>query len=355
MTALLYFLIFALAGFIGMYSLYKPQCNKYAQTLKFSYSMLPMPYIYTLYVCGTLIAFFGFDNIDFIETLTFWRMIMPLLLSPLVYASCMFLSERKAFLVTLLCIALTVWLQPLGEGSPLPQLPIWLVQLILFVFASVYCLGGILNNFIPHTFVITQTMVLLGLGGMACLGAAPIYFALCGGILAGILTAYLCINFYDVKIEIDNATAITVSYMVCALMLMNSGEMGFSSCVVLTSIFWAELLFALWQRFFVTRSGSLTENTNFYLAAQNLSLKALILSILKICGVIMFLAWFQLYSVNGYSLIIVSVCIALWMCASLNSAFGSKRSLKEINSEFIADIKQSIQETKDALNKKRKD
>ena len=355
MSNLLYFFICVLFGFIGMYAGYKPQVDKYAQTLKFSYSMLPLPYIYLFYVVCAVFAFFWLNNNDFIEDFTFVRMIVPLILTPVVYGACMLLNTKSAFVVTVACVAITVWLQPIGEGNAYPALPTWLLQLIILVLASVYCWGGMLRNFIPHTLLIPQITLLLGLSGMAFLGAAPMYTAICAGVLVGALGGYLSINFYDVKIEIDNAAAIALSYMVCSLILMNIGEMGLPSCIILTSVFWAELLTALWRYFFVSRSGLLYENTNYYLAAQKVTVKVLVLSIFKVSAIMMFLAWFQLYSVNGYSLIIVSICVALWLNSSMGSANGGKQTLREINRDVMENIKQGIQETKDALSQKRKD
>jgi hypothetical protein len=355
MNNLFLYLIFAIVGMVGMYALYKPQVNKYEKTLNFSYMMLPLPYILGLYALGSVAAFFMSENADFIETLTATRVFVPLVLTAVIYAVGFCLSERLFFLVTIACVGLTVWLQPIGDGNAYPELPIWGLQLLIFVFACVYCLGGMISNFLPHTLLIPQIMLLLGLSMMSALGAAPLFVAFCSAILIGVLSGYLSINFYEVKIEIDNAAAVALSYLVCSLLLFNSGELGLPSCIILTSVFWAELLSAFWRRFFVVRSGSLAENTNYYLAAQVLSVKALVLSILRVCVVILFIAWFQLYAVNGYSLVIISLFVALWLNGSIGSPNGGKRSLKEINREFLADLKQSIAETKEVLGKKDKD
>ncbi|MBQ8482047.1 MAG: hypothetical protein IJ532_05885 [Alphaproteobacteria bacterium] len=355
MNDLLYFFICVLFGFAGMYIGYKPQSDKYAQTLKFSYLMLPLPYIYVFYAVCAIFAFFRLNNNDFIEDLTFWRVIVPLISAPIIYGACTVLSERRALLITIVCVALTVWLQPVGEGNSYPALPIWLLQIIILILAFVYCWGAMLNNFLPHTLLIPQITLLLGLAGMAFLGAAPLYIALCAGALLGALGGYLSINFYDVKIEIDNAAAITLSYMVCSLVLMNIGEMGLPSCAILTCVFWVELLTALWRYFFISRSGSLYESTNYYIAAQRLTVKELVVSISKVSAVMMFLAWFQLYSVNNYSLVIVAFCVALWLNGSMGSMSGGKQTLREINQDVMENIKQGIQETKDALSQRRKD
>ena len=355
MTALLTYLSFAVFGFLAMYFAYKPQCQKYEQTLSFSYAMLPMPYIYVIYALGSISAFFLLDNSDFIETLTIGRMLTPLILAPVIYLACVFLNARSAFIITIGCIALTVWMQPIGEGNAFQELPVWLLRLIIIIMASIFCWESLLNNFIPHTLLIPQIVILSGLSIMTFFGATPVYIALCAAVLIGALSGYLSINFYEVKIEIDNASAVAITYMLCSLLLFNIGELCFPSCIILTAIFWAELIVAICRKWLIVRNGSLIENTNCYLAAQNLTVMELTVNMIKVCGIITFIAWFQLYAVNSYSLIIISLFIAIWLGNSMYLPNGGKRTLKEINQDFIADLKQGIADTKEALSRKRKD
>lgn len=355
MNNLFLYLLFITIGVLGMYLMYKPQINKYEQTLNLSYLVLPLPYIYGLYALGSLVAYFISENTDFIETLTFTRMIVPLILAPVVYAAGIFLSERMAFVTTIACVALTVWLQPIGDGNSYPEIPVWSLRLLIFIFASIYCLGGIVQNFLPHTLLVPKMVFLFGLIMMAIFGACPAYAALSAAVLLGALGGYLSINFYEVKIEIDDAAAIAISYMVCSLLLLNVGELCLPSCIILTSVFWAELIVALCRRYFIIRAGSLAESTNYYAAAQVLTVKGLTQGMLKICGIMMFISWFQLYSVNGYSLLIVSLLVALWLNNSISLPNGGKQTLKEINQNFVTDLKQNISEAKEALNRGRKD
>lgn len=351
MNTLLIYVIFVIAGFTGMYIAYKPQSDKYSQTLTFSNFMLPLPYIYLLYLSGSLSAYFLFDNQDFIEPLTLWRMVLPLLAAPLIYASGLFLNQQLSTLITIFLIAVTVWIQPLGDGNSYPEMPIWAIRLIVTILACIYCLGALVCNSLPHILIIPQIVTLAGLSVMASLGAVPVYTAMCAAVLIGALCAYLSINFYDVKIEIDNAAATALSYMICSLLLYNLGEMSFPSCAILTTIFWSELIVAVWRRFFIVRSGSLAENTNYWLAAQNYTIKTLSMGILRISCIIMFIAWFQLYAVNTYTLTIIAVGISIWLNNSLSS-LNNSRSFKQINRDFVDNIKQNIAQAKDAFNSK---
>ena len=116
---------------------------------------------------------------------------------------------------------------------------------------------------------------------------------------------------------------------------------------------WVEIVSAVWRRLFVTHSGMWRENTNYYEAAKIYTLQGLSANILRICVVLLFIGWFQLFAANQYSLLIVAFFLALW----LNNLQGQRQpnSLKEINREFVTELKQNIQETKELLTRKTKD
>ena len=94
------------------------------------------------------------------------------------------------------------------------------------------------------------------------------------------------------------------------------------------------------------------ENTNYYWLASHTSAQLAVTSMAKISAVLLFLAWFQLFSVNSYSLPIVTFIIIYWLNGSIGNA--QKKTLKQINKEFVEGLKQNINETKKALKKKEK-
>jgi hypothetical protein len=115
---------------------------------------------------------------------------------------------------------------------------------------------------------------------------------------------------------------------------------------------WAEILTALWMRFMETHSGMLRENTNYYRLANLLTVQELSVTILRICVVLLFIGWFQLFSVNQYSLLIVAFGLAFWLNSS--GGKGSPATIKEINKEFVEEFKQNLEETKNILTRNKK-
>lgn len=356
MNAALMILLFAICGFIAMYISFAPVVKKYMQTLQFKIWMLPLWYVLTFYTVGSVAAYFLLDNHDFIEPLTFSRAILPIGLALIIYIASLIESRIGFMLTTVAAVGLAVWMQPIGDGSPFPKLDVNIVRCTIVVFGVIFCLLYRLMNSTTQAFAIPLLAILFGLIVLGIIGAIPMFSALCATILLGILMAFLNINYYGAKINMDCGSCAAVAFLVFYLLILQIGEFSFMSCAVLTGVFWAELLSALWYRYFVTHSGNLLENTCYYEAATKYSHHILAINIAKICTVNVFLAWFQLFSVNTFSMPLITLLIILW----LNSSFGRSdknepKNLKEINQAFVKDLKQNIQAAKDALKISKED
>ena len=354
MLTLLYSGLFFLLGFVAISLLIKPQIHKYQESLEMTFTMLPLPYMLGIYAIGSIGIYYSFSNADFIESLTLIRVITPVLFAALLYFMSFIVSRFWLAILTVFCLSVTVFLQPFSGDALFPEIPQLLTKLLIIAFFSVYCLGSRIMNLLPHTFIIPNIIVLVGLIVIAFLGASPLYIGLSCALLAGILGGYLGQNFLQVKIDFDDDAALVIAYLVSSLLLMNMGEFCFPSCLILTSVFWAELLIAMWNKYFSVRTGTLSENTNYYIAAQKYSVQVLTLNIFKIGVVTLFLAWFQLFAENQYSLPIVALLITLWLNGNIGQHL-EKKSLKQVNREFVDELKQNINEAKKILQNKSED
>ena len=355
-SALMMFFLFFCCGFGAMYICFAPQARKYLQTLQLKFYMLPIIYIWLFYSAGCLSAYFLTDNHDFIEPLTLTRLLLPLGLSALIYAASV-LFEGFGFIITL-CVAtvILVLAQPLGQGSSFPELPHWIVQTGAIIFGIVFCLFYRLMNSTLQSFIIPILAIMFGISILSVLGAAPMFCALNAAVFMGLLAAYFSINFYGDKIDLDNGSCAVIAFLTFSILVMNIGEFCFVPCLIFTTVFWVELISALWHKYIVTHEGSLMENSNYYLAATKYSHNILAMNIFKICAICVFLGWFQLFSINTFSLPLIALLIIMW----LNTSFGRSnadepKNLKEINQAFVQDLKQNIQTAKDVLTTKQKD
>ena len=347
------FLALWIAGFLAMFVSYAPVTEKYLKTLNFKLYMLPFPYILFYFACGSIGAYFLTDNTDFIEPINALRIALPIILAAAIYLMSM-LSVRWLFAVLVtVCVSAVVLIQPIGGGSAFPSLPIWLIQALTIIFGVIYCLGYSMMNSTPQALIIPSVMTLLGLCILSGIGAAPVYSAYAAAVFTGVLVAYLGVNFHADKIDLDNGACTAIAFLIFSLLVLQLGEFSFPSCMIFTAVFWAELAFALWHKYVVSRTGTLQENTNYYLAGLRLDFNALGLNISKICIITLFLGWFQLFSVNHYSLFLIALVIALWLNSSLGQNENAPQGIKEINREFVKNLKQSLKEAKDVISQSR--
>ncbi|MBQ9034358.1 MAG: hypothetical protein IJ099_00150 [Alphaproteobacteria bacterium] len=355
-SMLLIFLLFFLSGFIAMYLCFAPLARQYLRTLKFKPYMLPLLYIWLFYAIGSIGIYFVSDHNDFIEPLSAMRVILPLGLAVIIYGANILCSGFIFNAILAAAVVCLVLAQPAGPGIPLYGVPTWYIQLAVVVIGFVFCRFYIIMNSTLQTALIPLLMILLGVSMLSALGAAPMFSALCAAILLGILAAYMAINYNDVKIDLDDGSCISIAFLVFSLMVLQFGEFSFTSCLMFSAAFWAELIAAIWYRYVVIHAGSLSENTNYYVAATKYSTHILSMNILKISTISLFLGWFQLFSVNNYSLPFIAVLLILWLNHSFaRTEADEPQKLRDINRSFVEDVKQNIKNAKEAIETVKKD
>lgn len=346
---LLVFVALVLIGLLGAMFIYTPISNKYAQTFDLKPYMLPFSYILTFYICGTLAIYYLLPRKDFIQTLTTARAFIPLLLASVIFISSMLFSRLTLALITFACIAFTVWLQPFGEGFPYPQIPVWAAKTLLTIFFAVFCIFYGVMNSLPQIMAVPTIIILLAVSILAALSAAPAYLALSAALIIGPLLGYLSVNLNTIKIPFDNGSCCALAYLTANILLLNASEFSFSSCLIFTNVFWAELLIALWNKFIIIKSGPLYEHTLYYQAAEKFNMQVLLINISRICTIGMFIGWFQLYAVNQYSLILVSLAVLLWLNYNFVNPTETK-NIKQINKQVLSDIKENFYDVKKSIS-----
>ncbi|MBR3502035.1 MAG: hypothetical protein IKO06_03925 [Alphaproteobacteria bacterium] len=352
--AFLYYVLFLLFGCAAMYCSFAPQAKKIEKNGKFTFFMQPIIYVFFLYALGSVGAYYLTDNHDFIAGLNLGRIILPLGCAIFIYAASFVFGERASIVAVLMSVAACVFYQNVEPGFVPFGLNVYVFKFLAIVFFSVFCLCYNILNVLPHTIVIITSVMLMGVSLLSGVGGAPAYLALVSAILIGSLFGFLSVNFNRVKIEFDDISCCILAFLVANLLILDIPELSFSSCVVFTLVFWAELAIAAYRRFFISKTGSLRENSYLLSVAQKLTIGALMNNIFKIGLVAVFFGWFQLFSVNQYSLILVTFFVVLWLNTSMGAnLLQTPKSLKQINSEFIADIKKNFNETISQIKNKK--
>lgn len=349
--SLFYYAVFLIFGFFAMYAVFAPLVKKFEKSGKMAFSMQPILYVFFIYCLGAVGAYFLSDNRDFVSIPDFARIIAPLVCVVLIYVSALLFGEKTSSVVLVLSVALCVFLQTLDAKAVPFGLNEIVFKVLATIFFSGFCLGYKVLNVLPHTIVIISSTMLFGVSFLAGIGAAPVYLALVSAILIGSLVAYMGVNLQQVKIEFDDTACMLLAFMMANIFLLDAGEMSFCSCIIFTLVFWAELSIALYNKFFINKSERLVFNSHIFAAAQKLPLITLMSNVFKLGLIAVFFGWFQLFSVNQYSLLIVTYVIILWLNTSMGAnLLQAPKSLKQINAEFVEDIKQNLKETKDTIS-----
>lgn len=349
---LLYILLFLFAGFLGMYMIYTPIANRYAKTLEAKTYMQAVFSIFFIYAIGASGAYFLIDKSDFVSNITAYNVFVPLVLTAVVYLAQILCRKMLNWVILALCVGVCVHLRFISEDSIPFGFNIWAYKAFLILFFTLFCHYFYAINAIVHTLTIPSVFMTFGLVLLGILGAAPIYLAICASLLCGILCAYTIINLNEVKIGLNRTDCTVLAFLLANLFILDSGEISFTSCIIFTMIFWTELLRAVWRKFMVSKSGTLEENTGYFQALQHAPLPLISKNLAKVSGVGLFIGWFQLFSVNQYSLLIVSFLIIYWLNGSVeNACIGNTQSLKEANKDFVQNIKQTIRDARSNIAK----
>lgn len=349
--AFLYYVLFLLFGFVAMYAAFAPQAKEFEKKEKFSFFMQPILYVFFIFALGAIGAFSLVDLTDFITQLSFVRIILPLILVPLIYAAAFLFGKKTMNAAVILSVAVCVFLAPL-EAKFVPfGLNEFGFKVLAIAYFSAFCLGFKVLNYLPHTISVVSITMLMGVSLLSAIGGAPVYLSLISALLMGSLLAYLGVNLHRVKVEFDDVSCAVLAFLLANIFMLDMGEMSFSSCIIFSMVFWAELALAGWKKVFVSKRGNLIENSHIYAAAQKLTLATLMSNIFKIGLVCLFFGWFQLFSVNQYSLPIISFFVAIWLDFSMGAnLLQTPKTLRQINAEFVADIKQNLKDTKETIS-----
>lgn len=349
--ALLYYVAFLLFGYVAMYGAFAPQTKKLEKTGNFSFFMQPILYISLIYALGSIGAFFSIDTSDFIVPLNVTRVILPLILVPVIYLAAFLFGEKAMSIAVIASVVICVFSTSIETKFVPFGLNEYVFKFLAVIYFSIFCLGFKVLNYLPHTISIVSINMLIGVSLLSAIGGAPVYLALLSALLIGALSAYLGINLHRVKIEFDDVSCAILAFLISYVFMLDMGEMSFGSCVVFSMIFLGELALAIWKKLFISKSGSLIENSHIYTAAQKLTLAILMSNIFKVGIVCLFFGWFQLFAVNQYSLPIITFLVVIWLNSSMGAnLIQTPKTLKQINAEFVRDIKQNLQETKETLS-----
>ncbi len=293
------------------------------------------------------------DN-DFIHTFSPLELFVPLILTGICYAVSLFPQTAKFLDVAIILSAsiASIFL-PTDFLMFNGYLPLWADRLAIIMLWSIFsCFYYVLNG-IDGILPIFNSSYFAMLILLSVFDAAPLLYGMIGLSLFTVNTGFMVVNWFPAKISLSNNSCKIFGFMIGSIIVFCSTENLAPCFAVILTIFVLELLQSLIKKFSLReRYADLETNTICYQAhIKGLTPEQVCFSISKIEIIFIIMGCFQAYLPNAYSLPIVSIILAAWFLERLKNWNEPKQNLKEINQEFMDDLRQNINEIKNKINR----
>lgn len=289
------------------------------------------------------------DVISPVSTLSFY---LPFVFAGLIYFSFLFQSSKLTNVVILACSILSAFLFLKNDSLLFSNLiPASWEKLIFGILIFLITLSSKLLNRLNNIFSAFITTFLVGIVALSLVGGLPLNFGLMAALWVGTWLAYFQFNIFDVKISLNDGAIMSSAFLLSTFLIGSANELSFPSVFILTVYLLAELIWAIVHHFFSkSEATDISEQTVYFNVYQkDVTLFALYIAIFKLGFVNVFLALFQLYAPNAFTLPFLSIIINLWLLSKLNNFDQPDLNLKETSKQFVEDIKENMNEIKNNL------
>ena len=339
-------------GFTGFY-VYKQKAQTLSSAfLKKELAFAPI-YISSVIILS-LLYFITPKEDDFIHDFSALELFVPLLLAGICYVLTLFTQTAKFINIFIIAaISISVYFLPPDFLMFKGYLPLWADRLAIILLWSVFsCFYYILNG-VDGILPIFSASYLICLIILSLFDAAPAFYGLTGLALLCINGSFLAYNWFPAKITLSNNSCKIFGFMLGGIMTFAGSENLAPCFAIILTIFALELLQSIFKKLSLrNRYADLNTNTICYQAhISGLTPNQVCFAIFKVQILFIILGCFQAYLPNNYSLPIASLFLAAWFLNKLKNWDEPTQSLKEINQEFVSDLRQNINDIKNSLNR----
>ena len=339
-------------GFAGFYIYAQKAPTLTSSSLKKELTFAPI-YIGSL-ILLSLLYFIVPTADDFIHDFQATEIFVPITLAGICYALSLFSKAAKFINIYLVVAAsISVCFLPTDFLMFKGNLPFWADRLIIILLWSIFsCFYYILNK-VDGILPIFNSSYLICLIVLALFDAAPLFYGLVGLALLSLNGTFLVYNWAPAKISLTDNSCKIFGFILGGIMVFASSENLAPCFSIILTIFTIELLQSAFKKLSLRdRYANLSSNTICYQAhISGLTQEQVCISIFKVQILFIILGCFQAYLPNNYSLPIASLILASWFLSKLQHWYEPKQNLKEINQEFVNDLRQNINDIKNTLNR----
>ena len=305
--------------------------------------------------CTSALYFILPDFKDMIYDLEYGKIVAVFALAAFIYIAFLLENKLLMYMVMALSSAIVTFLVPDNVSIFEGYIPLWSERLI--VFASVFFItffAKILNG-LPAIFAI---FILSGLFGMMCLsgfGGVPLLFGIFAALLGGMWLGFLRFNWYPSEIVLNEGACASAGFLLSGFLLLGTIELSGSSILVLLSYLFAEIIWVLIRSYlWRIKEPDLYNNTAYFVCyTKDISLDAILVSVVKIGIINIIFSCFQLYAPNPFSMPIFTLVVNLWLLNMLYHASENNLSFRETNEAFVDDVKKGLSTVKEAFKRRK--
>ena len=232
----------------------------------------------------------------------------------------------------------------------------WIDRLIAAAIIFIFTASAQWFNNLPGIFAIQSLTITIGLCVIAIVGGVSHILGFAGACLAGIWLGYLHLNWFPEWLKINNGACVSAMFIFSGLLLDGALEMAGPSMLILVMYPLTEIIWSLVRRYiFSVKQRDWQDNTAYMsIADKGVMAETVGTAVAKIGLVNVVLACFQLFSVNGFSIPLFAFVADLWLLGMLYNADEKNPSFKEINRDFINNVKGGLKNIKQSVGKGKK-
>lgn len=183
--------------------------------------------------------------------------------------------------------------------------------------------------------------------------ASPLMLCIFSTILLGASLSFLTFNLHPSYLRLTNGACQALGFIIAWLLVKLIPEQSVTCGLVLSTYFICECIFALFQAALPqNKDKNIYKYTSYHMAVSS-GLKAsdTAYSIMKITALLIILSGFQAFSANTFSIPALACVTSIWFMHRLINWKDGTKSLKEINKDFISDVKENIDDIKKQITK----
>lgn len=339
-------------SFAGLYIYLEKSAIIISSSLKKELAFAPI-YLSCLILFSILYFITPISN-DFINDFSTIELFIPMILAGICYLISLFPKTEKFInLALIIAIAVSCFVLPQNFLLFNGYLPLWADRLAIIAIWSLFsCFYNILNK-IDGLLPTFNSSYLMTLSILALFDAAPIFLGLMGLGFFAINSGFFIFNWFPAKITLTDKSCKIFGFLIGYIIVLGCSENLTPCFAIVLTIFALELLQSFIKKLSLHhRYDRLDTNTICYQAhIKGLTPEQVCFSIFKIQILFIILGSFQAYLPNNYSLPIASLFLAAWFLNKLQNWDEPKQNLKEINQEFMSDLRQNINDIKNTINR----